>query len=33
MCLNFLLDYDQLVFSIVYKNGILIKNGRINESF
>jgi len=32
-CLNFLLDYDQLFFSIVYKKGILIKNGRINESF
>jgi len=29
-CLNFLLDYYQLFFSIIYKEGILIKNGRIN---
>ena len=29
-CLNFLLDYDQLFFSIIYKIGILIKNERIN---
>jgi len=29
-CLNFLLDYNQLFFSIIYKKGILIKNGRIN---
>ena len=29
-CLIFLLDYDQLFFSIIYKIGILIKNGRIN---
>ena len=24
-CLNFLLDYDQLFFSIIYKKSILIK--------
>jgi len=30
MCLNFLLDYDQLFFGIIYKKGILIKNERIN---
>jgi len=29
-CLIFLLDYDQLFFSIIYKIGILIKNERIN---
>ena len=29
-CLNFLLDYDQLFFSIIYKKGILINNERIN---
>jgi len=29
-CLKFLLDYDQLFFSIIYKKGILIKNERIN---
>jgi len=28
-CLNFLLDYDQLFFSIIYKKCILIKNGRL----
>ena len=30
ICLNFLLDYDQLFFGIIYKKGILIKNERIN---
>jgi len=30
ICFNFLLDYDQLFFSIVYKKGILINNERIN---
>ena len=29
-CLNFLLNYDQLIFSIIYKKGILINNERIN---
>ena len=29
-CLNFLLDYDQLFFSIIYKEGILINNEKIN---
>ena len=29
-CLNFLLLYDQLFFSIIYKKGIWIKNKKIN---
>jgi len=29
-CLNFLLDYDQLIFRIIYKKGILINNEIIN---
>ena len=32
-CLNFLLDYDKLFFNIIYKEGILIKNKRINSFF
>jgi len=30
MCFNFLLDYDKLFFNIIYNEGILIKNKRIN---
>ena len=32
-CLNFLLDYDKLFFNIIYNEGILIKNKRINLFF
>jgi len=33
MSLNCLLDYDNLIFNIIYKRSILIKNKRINSSF
>jgi len=32
-CLNFVLDYEKLFFNIIYKEGILIKNKRINSFF